>query len=239
MDLADRWEAQARQWIQWARQPGHDSYWRYHRDQFLQLLPPPGRRTADIGCGEGRLTRHLKSLGHRMIGIDASPTLIAAAREADPAMDLRLADASALPLDDAAADLAIAFMSLHDIDAMPAAMREIARILEPGGRLCLAIVHPINSAGRFERHAADAPFVIAGEYLRAFPYADTVERDGMTMTFHSQHRPLSAYFAALEEAGFLVEALREPGVPDHAIASEAGRRWQRLPLFLHIRARRS
>jgi SAM-dependent methyltransferase len=238
MDLAHRWEAEARQWIQWARQPGHDSYWRFHRDQFLQLVPPPGRLTADIGCGEGRLTRHLKSLGHRMIGIDASPTLIAAAGEADPAMDLRLADASALPLDDAGADLAIAFMSLHDIDPMPAAIREIARILEPGGRLCLAIVHPINSAGRFERRDADAAFVIPGAYLHAFPYADTVERDGLTMTFHSRHRPLSAYFAALEEAGFLVETLREPGVPDDAIESDASRRWQRVPLFLHIRARR-
>ena len=58
------------------------------------------------------------------------------------------------------------------------------------------------------------------------------------MTFHSQHRPVAAYFLALEEAGFLVEALREPGVPEHAIDSEASRRWQRLRLFLHVRARR-
>lgn len=239
MDLADSWEAQSRQWIQWARQPGHDSYWRYHRDQFLRIVPSPGRRTVDIGCGEGRLTRHLKELGHQVVGIDASPSLVAAAREADPSMDVRLADATALPLDDAGADLAVAFMSLHDIDPMPAVVGEIARILEPGGRLCLAIVHPINSAGRFERHAADAPFVIEGEYLRPFRYADTAERDGLTMTFHSRHRPLETYFLALQEAGFLVEALREPAVPDHAIASDAGRRWQRLPLFLHMRARRA
>jgi ubiquinone/menaquinone biosynthesis C-methylase UbiE len=149
MDLRERWEAHAKQWIAWARAPGHDSYWRYHRDQFLRLLPPPGRLTVDIGCGEGRLTRHLKALGHAIVGIDSSPSLIAAARGLDPSMDLRVADAAALPLDDASADLAIAFMSLHDIDAMPVAVHEIARILERGGRLCLAIVHPINSAGRF------------------------------------------------------------------------------------------
>jgi hypothetical protein len=58
------------------------------------------------------------------------------------------------------------------------------------------------------------------------------------MTFHSQHRPLESYFLALEESGFLIEALREPSVPDLAITSESGRRWQRLPLFLHLRARR-
>ena len=238
MSLADSWEAQSRQWIEWARRPGFDSYWRYHRDQFLELLPSPGQRTVDIGCGEGRLTRHLRDLGHQIVGIDASPSMVAAARELDPLMDIRMADAGALPLDDASADLAVAFMSLHDVDAMPLAVGEIARILKPGGRLCFAIVHPINSAGHFESKTADAPFVIKGDYLRPFRYSDTVEEDGLTMTFHSQHRPLEAYFSALEETGFLVEALREKGIPEHAIASEAGRRWRRLPLFLHVRARR-
>jgi ubiquinone/menaquinone biosynthesis C-methylase UbiE len=63
-------------------------------------------------------------------------------------MDVRIADATALPLDDASADLAVAFMSLHDIDAMPAVVSEIARIPQPGGKVCLAIVHPINQFGR-------------------------------------------------------------------------------------------
>ena len=79
----------------------------FHRHQFLHLLPPPG------------LTRHLKGPGHQIVGVDTSPSLVAAARELDPSMDLRLADAAALPLDDASADLAIAFMSLHDIDRCP------------------------------------------------------------------------------------------------------------------------
>jgi SAM-dependent methyltransferase len=238
MDLRERWEAHATEWIAWARAAGHDSYWRFHRDLFLQIVPPPGRRTVDIGCGEGRLTRHLKQLGHDVVGIDASPSLVAAARELDPSIDIRVADAVAVPLGDASADIAIAFMSLHDIDAMPAAVREIARVLQPGGRLCLAIVHPVNSAGRFETTDADAPFVIKGNYLNASTYADTVERDGLSMTFHSRHRPIQDYFMALEEAGLLVEALREPAVPDHAVHSDRGRRWQRLPLFLHLRARR-
>jgi SAM-dependent methyltransferase len=238
MNLADGWEAQSQQWIRWARHPGHDSYWRYHRDQFLELLPSPGRQTVDIGCGEGRLTRHLKELGHRIVGVDASPSMVAAAREADPSMDIRVADAAALPFADNRADLAAAFMSLHNVDALAAAVREIARVLTPGGKLCFAIVHPINSAGHFERQTADAPFIIDGDYLRPFHFSDTEERDGLTMTFHSQHRPICSYFSALEKAGFLVEALREPSVPEHAVVSEASRRWQRIPLFLHVRARR-
>ncbi len=81
MSLSEAWEEHARDWITWVRKPGHDSYDRYHRDQFLPLVPLPGRRTLDVGCGEGRLTRHLASLGHRIVGIDASPTLVAAAKE--------------------------------------------------------------------------------------------------------------------------------------------------------------
>jgi SAM-dependent methyltransferase len=147
-------------------------------------------------------------------------------------MDIRLADAGALPLEDASAGLAIAFMSLQDIDDMVAAVREVARVLEPGGRFCVAIVHPINSAGRFETNmTADARFIIAGDYLGAFNYSDTIERDGRPLTLHSRHRPLESYFLALEEAGLLVEAVRETRIPDHAIVLERSRRWQRLPLF--------
>jgi SAM-dependent methyltransferase len=238
MSLRTQWEAQASQWIDWARTPGHDSYWRFHRDQFLELVPAPGRLTIDIGCGEGRLTRHLKFLGHIIAGIDASPSLAAAARAADPSMAIIRADAAALPLADGCADLAVAFMSLHDIDAMRGSVGEIARVLKPGGRLCLAIVHPINSAGSFESTAADAPFVIKGGYLTPFGYSDAVERGGLSMTFHSQHRPLESYFSALADAGFLIETLREPKIPDHAVISDGGRRWQRIPLFLHLRCRR-
>jgi len=238
MTLREDWETHAAQWIRWARAPGHDSYWRLHRDQFLRLLPPPGRLTLDIGCGEGRLSRDLKQLGHRVIAIDGSPSMVAAAREADPSMDIRLADAAALPIEDASADLAVAFMSPHDMDDMSGAVRESARVLQRGGKLCLAIVHPINSAGNFVDRTADAAFVIKGDYLGVFDYSDAIEHNGLPMTFCSRHRPLESYFLALEEAGFVVEALREPRVPDQAADTEADRRWQRLPLFLHIRARR-
>ena len=238
MPLRDSWEIEAERWIRWARRPGHDSYWRFHRDLFFNLLPPRGRQTVDVGCGEGRLTRDLKALGHNVIGIDASPSLVAAARAFDTSMDIRLADAAMLPLEDACADLVVAFMSLHDIDDMPGAVSEIARILERGGKLCLAIVHPLNSAGRFDDRTVDSPFTIRGEYLGTFAYADSVERDGLEMTFHSCHRPLESYFRALEAAGFLVETLREPAVPEHDVRAPSDRRWQRVPLFLHIRARR-
>ncbi len=229
MSLRDAWEAQAENWARWARKPGHDSYWRFHRDPFLSLLPPPGRLTVDIGCGEGRLSRDLKPRGYRVSAIDASPTLVRLAQEADPAGDYRVADAAALPFGDATADVAIAFMSLQDIDDMDAAVREAARILEPGGRFCIAVVHPINSAHVIERERPDAPFVLAHDYFERRRTVDTIERDGLTMTFVSRHRTFEDYFRTIGEAGFLVEAVREIRDPEH-------QRWRRYPLFLHVRA---
>jgi SAM-dependent methyltransferase len=230
--LRDAWESEARNWIEWARAPGHDSYWRFHRDAFLRLLPPPGRLTVDLGCGEGRLPRDLQARGYRVIGIDGSPTMIAAARELDPEGEYRVADAASIPLEDASADLVLAFMTLQDFDDMEGAVREAARVLEPGGHFCIAVVHPINSAGRFAAHEPNSDFVIQGSYFQRRRERETFERDGHVLTFNSEHRPLEAYFAALESAGFVVDRLRE--IPDGT--APPGDRWSRVPLFLQMRA---
>jgi SAM-dependent methyltransferase len=232
MTLRDAWEAEARRWVAWARKPGHDSYWRFHRDEFLRLLPEPSGLTLDLGCGEGRFPRDLKARGYQVIGVDGSATLIEAAREADPDGAYRLGDAASLPLADASVDLVTALLSLHDMDDMEGAVVEAARVLVPGGRLCAAVVHPIATAGRFQAQDADAPFTIRGSYFEQRRYADDVERDGLQMTFTSIHRPLEAYVAALNVAGFQIETIREiADTSDPPVA-----RWRRIPLFLHLRA---
>jgi SAM-dependent methyltransferase len=234
-DLKAAWETNAEDFIAFAG-ASDEHYRTYHRDLFLELLPPPGRRTLDVGCGEGRLSRDLTRLRHHVVGIDASPTMLAAARKADPAFEVYLADAAALPLDAGSFDLVVAFMALQDVDDLEGAVQEAARVLVPGGRFCLAVVHPLNSAGEFEGTEPDSPFTITGSYLQPSYYADQLARDGRELTLVSIHRPLQAYSDALADAGFVVERLREIGRPQSAIRLARHRRWQRLPLFLHLRA---
>jgi SAM-dependent methyltransferase len=230
VDLRRTWDEHAEEWARWANAPGFDSYWRFHRDAFFALLPEPGRLTVDLGCGEGRVDRDLLARGHRVVGVDGSPTLAALAAAGVPAVPAVAADAARVPLRTGCADLAVAFMSLQDIADLEGAVAEAGRVLEPRGRLCLAIVHPMNSAGEFQGVEADSPFVVAGSYFAERPYTDVIERDGHRVTFASEHRTLTTFSRALELAGFLIEAVREvsPGEPDD--------RWSRVPGFLDLRA---
>jgi ubiquinone/menaquinone biosynthesis C-methylase UbiE len=233
VSLRERWEEQAPNWIRWAREPGHDSYWRFHREGFLASLPAPGRLTLDVGCGEGRVTRDLRALGHRVVGVDQSPAMIAAARKADPEGEYVEADAAELPFEDSTADLVISFMSLMDMDDMAGGVREMARVLEPGGLLVATVVHPINSAGEFvpRQGVDDAPFVIES-YLESRPYVDRLERDGLEMTFHSRHHTLEDFSRAFEAAGFFFSDVRE-------LYDDENPRWCRVPLFLRWTAVRA
>jgi SAM-dependent methyltransferase len=199
MSLRDAWETRAPDWVRWARSPElDDDFWRFHLPEFLRFLPAPGRLTVDVGCGEGRLGRVLASSGHRVVGFDASLTSVWAAATHPRAHPVAVADAARLPLGDDAADLAIAFMSLHDFDDLRGAVAEVARVLAPDGRFCVALLHPVVSARMVDGYAGERR------------YSFTVERAGLEMTYEGTDRPLGAYFEAMEGTGFMVEALREP-----------------------------
>ena len=123
----ESWDRRAGEWIAWARAPGHDSYWRFHRDDFLRLVPRPGRLTLEIGCGEGRVLRDLVRAGHQAVGVDLSRVLARAATTHPEAIgEIVVADAVSLPFPDAVADCVVAFMSLQDIEGFEQAVTELA-----------------------------------------------------------------------------------------------------------------
>ena len=233
MTSAEDWEREAENWIAWVRRPGHDAYW-YYRDAFFdEIVPPPGRATLEIGCGEGRVARDLAARRHRVTGIDASPTMLRAAQEADPSGTYLLADAADLPFDDASFDVVVSYNSLMDVDDMPAVCAEIGRVLEPGRRLCICVQHPVWDAGKFVGLGPDAPFVLGPTYFGPRPLPETTfERNGLRMTFRGWCYSIDDYARALEAAGFVIEALREPLPGPEAPPTTRGRR---LPIFLMMR----
>ena len=231
--MREAWDRQAECWIRWARTPGHDSFTHFHGERFFALLPPPGVLTVDLGAGEGRVARALRSRGYEVAEVESSGRLAHANHEQGGCVVI--GDVARLPLRAGVADLAVAFMSMHDVDEMPTAILEASRVLVARGRLVIAIVHPINSGGSFEAAGPglterDRHFVVNDSYLAERPYADDIVRDGLSMRFESIHRPIESYTRALEDAGFAIEAIREIGDPD------PDDKWSRVPLFLDLRA---
>jgi SAM-dependent methyltransferase len=225
-DLSAAWDAKADEWTAWARTPGHDEF--FHRlnwPAFARLLPDPGSRTLDLGCGEGRIGRKLARWGHRLTGVDSSPALVQLAREGGGYEDVVCTGAEQLPFPAAHFELAVAFMSLITMDDPAAAIHETARVLVPGGEFCLAILHPLNR-----------PEELIADYFRDHRVAVPIERDGIRMVFEDVHRPLEAYTAPLADAGFTIKRLAEPTAPSGTVAGVRGDA-SLHPYFMHLRCR--
>ncbi|MEU3337639.1 class I SAM-dependent methyltransferase [Streptomyces sp. NPDC002144] len=181
--------------------------WAPHYDapgnQMIDVEQPVVRRlldglpvgtALDAACGTGRHTAHLHGLGHRVIGVDASPEMLARARERLPDVGFLQADLHRLPLPDDAVDTVVCTLALTHVPELAPVLAEFARVLRPGGHLVISDAH------------------LTGSYL--WP---TLPRrpgpDGRPSLLTEHHRPLSAYLAAALPLGFRVRHCEEPHRP--------------------------
>lgn len=103
----------------------------------------PGLVAADLGAGTGFLTEELLARGATVIAVDQADGMLAAlgaklGTAAGDRLELRAGVAERLPLPDDSVDRVVANMFLHHVEDPPAALREAARVLRPGGRLVVA-----------------------------------------------------------------------------------------------------
>jgi trans-aconitate methyltransferase len=115
-------------------QSSHSFVWQYGRDPLVLLNAKPGERILDVGCGTGQLTSEITQFGAEVVGIDASPEMIATARRNFPQVRFEVADVTNLAYDHEF-DVAISNAALHWVRDQPAAIASIARALKAGGRL--------------------------------------------------------------------------------------------------------
>ncbi|MGB2693682.1 MAG: class I SAM-dependent methyltransferase [Dehalococcoidia bacterium] len=240
MPTRSPWEDEARNWIKWARTPGHDVFLYYAPSFFDEIVPDTGGLTLEIGCGEGRVARQLASRAHNVVALDSSLTLVRHAREADALSAYLVADATALPFADATFQTVVAYNSLQTMGIMAdmaKTVQEAGRVVKPSGHFCLCVAHPMTDVGRVKEPSADGDLVISGSYFEQQCVNDTVTKDGLTMTFHGWTYTLEDYVRALEEAGFLIERVREPIPSSEQVTQRPSLEgWRRVPLFLFIRA---
>jgi demethylmenaquinone methyltransferase/2-methoxy-6-polyprenyl-1,4-benzoquinol methylase len=120
---------------------GQDRLWRRATRQALALAP--GERLLDLGAGTGVSTQELARSGARAVGVDISLGMLGAGKASRPEVTLLAGDALALPFQDASFDAVTISFALRNVHDTGAALREMARVTRPGGRLVVCeFSHP-------------------------------------------------------------------------------------------------
>ena len=92
-----------------------------------------GPRLLDVGCGTGHHLARYRQQGFEVVGVDGSEEMLAHARAANPGVPLHCADLENLPFSDAGFDVVLAIEVLRYLPEPAVALREMARVLRPGG----------------------------------------------------------------------------------------------------------
>ena len=168
----------ADQWDSSLYDARHSFVWKKSADLIGFLDPHPGERILDLGCGTGHLTAEIAGRGAHVVGLDASPSMIAQARQNFPKVKFMLADARDAAFDQPF-DAVFSNAALHWMKGAPAVIAAVARALKPGGRFvfemgALGNIATILEALREVLPAAESPWF----FPSAAEYATLLEAQG-------------------------------------------------------------
>jgi ubiquinone/menaquinone biosynthesis C-methylase UbiE len=166
-----------------------------------------GKKVLDDGCGTGWFGKMLQEEGAKVVGIDISETLL---KEATKYIPSKKASSYDLPFESQSFDYVISFMVLHILDDPVKVLREIYRVLVPGGKLYFGIVHP-NAEKWDEKTRLCHLDVSANQLIEERVWIFNLT-DGRHFTKHYIHRPLSYYEQELSKL-FTISRRLEPKFP--------------------------
>src|SRR5208282_1305946 len=171
--MSNGWEKSASAWI--LAQGERGDFGREHVLDPVMIERISGKRferTLDVGCGEGRFCRMLKSKNIPVVGIDPTEELISHARQRDPDGDYQIASAESLPFAAESFDLVVSYLTLLDIADFRAGLREMARVLKPGGTLLIANLNSFItscSRGWIKDQDGSCLYYPVDRYMEEFP----------------------------------------------------------------------
>lgn len=149
-------------------------YYRPAEETLCRLLGSGRGRCVDVGCGAGHFLGIVRALGWHVVGVDQSADQLRLARSREPEAELIVAEASALPFDDASFDAGYSTFTHTDVDDFRGALAETVRVLKPGARFVYVGNHPCFVGGSQERGEGGIPILHAGYRTRGRVDSSTV-----------------------------------------------------------------
>ncbi|MBI1266549.1 MAG: methyltransferase domain-containing protein [Cryomorphaceae bacterium] len=111
-----------------------------------------GGHYLDLGCGTGNYAMHFTEKGFRMVGVDPSETMLQQARANGSDLDWRLGSAESIPAEEGEFDGAIAMLTTHHWTDVQQGLKELRRVVKPGGRIVIFTSTPEQMKGYWLNH---------------------------------------------------------------------------------------
>ncbi|GII89374.1 hypothetical protein Ssi03_73640 [Sphaerisporangium siamense] len=184
------------------------------------LLGPGAGVCLEVGCGTGVHARTVRELGWTPFGIDLSSGMLRYARGRLP---VARADAERLPIRDGALPAAIAMMVHTDMPGYATALREVARVLRPGGVFVHVGVHPCFCGG-FADRSDPAAVVIHPGYVDGHWTKASWTDQGVRSRVGATHWPLPDLTRMFLDAGLTLERFAETGEPTPIVLAVQARK---------------
>jgi len=170
-----------------------------------------GQRVLDVACGTGVLARAAAAragAGGLVVGFDINPGMLSVARRIAPKIEWRQGTAESLPYEDHSFDIVVSQFGLMFFPDRVAALREMVRVLTPGGRLAVAVFDSLNNIPAYAAMAAVLERIVGKEAASAlrFPFVlgDTDElaslfaAAGISSAVITSHKG-TAHFASVRD----------------------------------------
>src|SRR5215831_6954400 len=213
------------------------------------LIEPPTERLLaislgdlilDIACGAGRFARRMEKLGGRIIAIDYSAEFIERARSRTPndaGIEYHVADAAdtatLLAFGNRRFDKAVCTMALMDMPQIQPLLQALKHLLKPGGAFVFSVLHPCFHTPAIQRftemYEEDSGRLTVRSGVKVASYLTPFARrtEGIVGQPKPQlyfHRPLQVLLQSCFDAGFVIDRLEEPALPQPE-ARKPGVRW--------------
>jgi 2-polyprenyl-3-methyl-5-hydroxy-6-metoxy-1,4-benzoquinol methylase len=197
-----------------------------------------GKTILDIGCGEGGYSRALAKKGADVSAVDCSENVIkySKIKAADENLIIShyLRNSSDLyDIPDNFFDIVLSSMMLMDCEDFSGTMSEISRVMKPGGKLFVSVLHPCFNGRSIRSQMADGVRqVVVRDYFTPTEWEAPIT-SGSDVNVIWRHRTLQDYVKAFIKNGLKITDLNEPVPDDEQIAASYRISWlSKIPMFI-------